>query len=106
MPQGVSYVHQDHEPLTQYIRNIIPDDMVIHSPAVLALSGWDEAFKNGHVAAQRLVIWQLRSQARALALINGYVAVVCLTEQRRLIQAPVQCRDRDALAFEAITRGS
>jgi hypothetical protein len=35
MPQGVSYVHY----ACLYIRNIIPDDMAVPSPASLALSG-------------------------------------------------------------------
>jgi len=33
MAQGVSYVHQDHEPVLLYIRTIIPDGMAVPSPA-------------------------------------------------------------------------
>jgi hypothetical protein len=40
MPQGFSYVGWDHKPVLLYIRTIIPNDMGVLSPAILALSGW------------------------------------------------------------------
>jgi hypothetical protein len=73
----------------------------------LALSGWCEAFKNGHVQTK---VWHLALAVLPLfqgpiALINGYVAVVGLAEQLRLVQCAAQRRDGGDLIFEAVTRG-
>ena len=86
--------------LLQYIRTLYPTIRASSLRRLLALSGWDEAFINGHVADQRLVFWQplfhhgFKSGPAPLSPIKGYVAVVCLTDQLRVTQDAAQCRDR------------
>jgi hypothetical protein len=47
MVRGVSYVHINTLVVVAYIRNTLPADMGIPSPADLALSGWGYADFHG-----------------------------------------------------------
>ena len=96
MPQGVSYVR--HKPATTVHKNIIPDDTSILSSASPGLIGVGRSLHKWPCGRPETSLLAAtispRFQVRSSAPIKGYVAVVCLTDQLRVTQDAVQCRDR------------